>query len=123
MKNITKLNINNDTIYIKKSVLGYRIIYPVLDPETRKVNKFNLITGGWDNLLFILFIILLTFSFYYVYWNDTHEMQKVLEDPCNYCGTENMKKVLIMRTQENGMGNLLYQDYNLTNINNGGEQE
>ena len=97
MKNLKTIEIDREKVYLKKSILGWRVIHPIKDPKTKKINWFNLIIGGWDNLLLILFIVFMTLIFYYVYWNDTHEMQKVIEDPCSYCKTEDMRQVLNQR--------------------------
>ena len=97
MKQTITFNHYGEKVFLRKSLLGWRVIHPIKDPKTKKINWFNLIIGGWDNLLFILFIVFMTLTFYYVYWNDTHEMQKVIEDPCSYCKTEDMRQVLNQR--------------------------
>jgi hypothetical protein len=55
-----------DGVYLKeKSFLGEpSIIYPIKDPETKKINWKNLIIGGsWTTFIFLcLIIIILTLA-------------------------------------------------------------
>ena len=59
MKNINKITINNEEIYLKKSgVFGWGIVYPYRIDG--KINWKNLISGGsWIKLIIILFAVLI----------------------------------------------------------------
>jgi len=48
--NYKEVKIDGDTIYLKKSSSGYRIVYPI--KINNKINWKNLIAGGnWFNLI------------------------------------------------------------------------
>lgn len=63
---------------------GWRMIYPYKDREGNWLWK-NILLGGSQNLFWVIFIVLLTIGFFYVYNHDTQEMQKVVANPCGYC--------------------------------------
>ena len=53
-KDSIKVNVNGDIVYLKKSgflVKEWRVIYPPVNPETKKWNKMNLIFGGKGNAI------------------------------------------------------------------------
>ncbi len=90
-----EIKIGSEKIYLNKSMGEWKVIYP--HKIDGKINWFNFFIGGWGNLISTLFIIFLTFSFFFIYWHDTQEMQKVVKDPCNYCSTENLYRILSER--------------------------
>ena len=101
-------------VYLTKdsySDSGYRTVYPWKDKEGNWLWK-NVFYGGSQNLFWIIFIILLFLGFVYVYYHDTREMQKVIENPCAYCLTNDMQKILGERLddyetlEQNKLGNL-----------------
>lgn len=85
-----KVNIGNDTIYLKKDWLGYRVVEPIVlkNPET---NKVDWKTWNWKNFLnkkgFItLFIILLILGVGYLGFKEqVNNYRKVMDNPCSYC--------------------------------------
>jgi hypothetical protein len=54
-----KVNVNGDVVYLKKSGLikEWHVIYPPVNPDTRKWDKINLIFGGKSNALKTLGIV------------------------------------------------------------------
>ena len=83
----------DERIYMKKDFLGWRVVYPIKNPNG-SINWFNLITGGKRNLIFTLIMIAFVLGFFWVYNHDTAEMQKVVKAPCSYCPTLDMRIVL-----------------------------
>ena len=84
MKKPVPLEFEGEKIYLKKDFLGTRVVHPPKN-EDGSWNWFNLLTGGWNNFILLLFILFLVLGFFYVYNHDTVEMQKVVENPCAYC--------------------------------------
>jgi len=99
MKEFKEVVIEGEKVYLKKDFTGWRIIHPPKNPDG-SLNWFNIIVGGWGNMIFILFVLGLTFGFFYIYAHDTAEMQKVLENPCEYCSTTAMQSVLNERYKQ-----------------------
>ena len=98
-KNIKEFIIEGDKVYLKKDFTGWRIVHPPKNPDG-SLNWFNILVGGWGNLIFVLFILGLTFTFFYVYNHDTAEMQKVVGNPCGYCLTTDMQNTLNERNEQ-----------------------
>ena len=68
MKDIKEIEINNETIYLKKGFFGWRVIYPY--KVNGKINWKNLIAGGnWWNLVIIGVIVLIILGAVYEYSN------------------------------------------------------
>lgn len=82
-----------ERVYLRKSFGEWRVVHP-LKNEDGTLNFKNLFFGGWGNLFSVLFIVILTLGFVYIYYHDTQEMQKVVENPCGYCSTTMMQETL-----------------------------
>jgi hypothetical protein len=91
MANIRKeVIVDGEKIYLQRSNYGiklldyWRVISPYKD-ETGKINWFNLLFGGYSNLLFLIiatvFFILLTFGFQEIFSG----CQAIANNPCLYC--------------------------------------
>lgn len=122
--NIRTIDLDGEKIFMKKSSMGWRVVYPIYDPKTNDFSLFNALIGGWENFLITLFIVLLTLSFFYIYWHDTREMQKVVSDPCSYCPTDSMQLILSGRLQDRAAVNAEANDLDFQTINvKAGENE
>ena len=78
---------DGEKVYLKKDFLGWRVVEPWKNPETGKVNWFNLITGGKKNLI-MLIILMMLFGLAYAGVNElVGNYKKVAEDPCSFCTT------------------------------------
>ncbi len=92
MKDIKKIEIENQPIYLKKDPFGrggYRVVYPYRN-EDGSINYFNLLTGGsWWNIFVVSFIVFALIGSIWAYRRDigvcTDLMNKVVEDPCKWC--------------------------------------
>ena len=82
-----------DKVYMKKDLFGWRIVQPIHN-EDGTLNWFNILTGGTRNLAFTILMVVFVLSFFWVYNHDTAEMQKVVEEPCLYCSTEDLQSTL-----------------------------
>ena len=105
MENIKEVFLEGEKIFIKKSLGGWRVIYPIkIDMEKKltadNINWKNFCYGGLENIFMVLFILFLTGSFFYVYIHDTQELQKVVENPCAYCLTNDMQNILGERLEK-----------------------
>lgn len=49
-KSIYKVEINGKITYLKKGLFGYSVVHPIKNDDG-STNVFNLITGGWKNLI------------------------------------------------------------------------
>jgi hypothetical protein len=74
----------SEKVYLKKGMLGYRIVHPIKNEDGR-INYVNLLVGGWQNLFKLIFIIAAILFFVYIYNHDLSEMRKVYNDPCAAC--------------------------------------
>lgn len=74
-----------DKVYLKRDIIGWRVVEPWKDPDTNKINWFNLLTGGKRNLAF-LFILLIMGSILYLGTTELrNNYRTVLKNPCGYC--------------------------------------
>ena len=86
------IEIDGEKIHLQKSNYGFklldywRVVSPVKD-ENGKFNWFNLLLGGYSNLLFmlmaILFFVLLAIGFNEMFSG----CQAIANNPCLYCNT------------------------------------
>ena len=101
---------------------GYRMVYPYKD-EGGNVLWKNIFYSGSQNLFWIIFIVLLTIVFFYVYSHDTTEMRKVVSNPCEYCLERNTYLVEYSRPNLSGLqiqpSERIIILVNSTNISNG----
>ena len=78
-----------DKVYLKKDFLGYRIVHPWSNPETGKLNWFNICTGGWRNLITIAVVVLFLLWVLYDTNNQIKEYKEYCEpiskDPVKFC--------------------------------------
>lgn len=84
MKNIKEINVDGERLFIKKSKLGTRIVYPI--KVDGKINWKNLLIGGsWGNLIKLIFIIsaLLFIAFSY-----KHDMNNCINYAMDLCRVE-----------------------------------
>ena len=108
-----------EKIYLKKDKFGWAVIHPAKNPETGKINWFNLLCGGVRNFAYLIIFILFVLGFFYIYYHDTSEMQKVVEDPCSYCSTleltdvyaDTMKNFVTVNQEIKKMGDINLSGY------------
>lgn len=83
-ENLIQLNKNQ---FLKRNKRDeWNIIAPLKDPITKKINLFNLITGGSVvNLIKVIIIVSLIAFISYGYAKDKESCFEMLEDPFNAC--------------------------------------
>ena len=85
MGKLEKVTFNNENIYLKRSKLGWRIVYPYKN-EDGSWNYKNLILGGsWAFLLKIIFITLALYLIFTAYKHDTQECRDTLNHLDRVC--------------------------------------
>jgi hypothetical protein len=100
----------NDSTYLKKSKLGYSLIYPakkdLFQPlKSGNINWKNLLIGGsWINFIAIFAVVFLLLFISWGYRHDMAECMKIIEDPYSIC-------------QPNRITNPEYELINLSEIN------
>ena len=92
-----------DDLYVKKGMLGYRVVHPILKDIEKpfskgNINWFNLTTGGWSNLFRLLCYVLILSLIILAYNHDIGELRKVAENPCEYCSSQMMQRTFGERT-------------------------
>lgn len=71
-KNSIKIDVDGEKVYLKKSgiIKEWHVIYPPVDPETKKWNKINVLFGGEVNaiktLIVGIIVVLLVLGVYEV---------------------------------------------------------
>jgi len=99
---INKVNIKGETIYLKKSFDGWRVIYPIKD-EQGKINWKNLLTGGgfWS-LIKILIIVGLILTISWSYHHDTKWCREFMSNPCIHMSNITTYCVNLEQNQNSG---------------------
>lgn len=76
-----------ETVYLKRSLLplgDWGRIYPPLSEDGKKVKFFNLIFGGWRNLIKLIFILAIV-GFVMIQFAGDYTYISFLEDKLQYC--------------------------------------
>lgn len=74
---------HEEKIYLKKDFLGWRVVEPIIDPETKKFiwkNFFN--KKGFIALLFILMLLGVC---YLAFKEQVDNYKRVMNEPCSFC--------------------------------------
>lgn len=83
-----KIEIKGEPIYLKKSKIpligGWTVIAPWKD-ETGEIKWFNLLTGGKQNLLFVLLFLFVVAFMWWSFQDLRGQMAAIVADPCAYC--------------------------------------
>lgn len=85
MKNIIEASEipEGEKVYLKKDFLGWRVIEPVIDPETNKILWKNLFSKrGIAMLIFILVVLGLG---YLGFQEQINNYKLVMDNPCQFC--------------------------------------
>jgi len=86
-----KININGETVHLKKGNLGYRVIYPHKNDDGT-INWINTLIGGWENFIKLLFILFVLLSLFYGIIEMNRDCINMAENPCEYtdlnCGAK-----------------------------------
>ena len=65
------IKIDGEVINLKKDFMGWRVIYPIKNPDD-SFNWFNFLTGGsWGKLIVLLFVLAIIFFIIFAYKHDT----------------------------------------------------
>ncbi len=68
MKNVKRVELDNELVYFKKSILGWNIVYPI--KINGKINWKNLIAGGsWIKLIIVGVVVLVILGSVWEYSN------------------------------------------------------
>ena len=104
MEKMEKIEIKGDTLYLKKSFDGWRIIYPYNNPDG-SLNLKNIILGGnvWKFLKSLIVGAIMILLIYYLVTNINY---------CNNLINDNIEK--ICDTCNNNFNNLTINNFNLT---------
>lgn len=74
-----------EKVYLKKDYLGWRVVEPWKDPETKKINWFNFVFSGKKGLVFLLVILILCGGFYVGVNELIADYKLIADNPCDYC--------------------------------------
>jgi len=83
MKNLTRVQNIEEPVYLKKGIFGYRVVHPTKNPDG-SWNWLNVITGGWENLIALIIILLIIISFMYGVREMMVSCNDMAENPCKY---------------------------------------
>ena len=76
---------SEEKVYLRKDSFGWRVVNPIRDPETNKINKFNLFFGGKRNLFTLAFLMILFLLIFAGVNELISSYKKVVDDPCGFC--------------------------------------
>ena len=90
---------SEEKVYLKKDSFGWRVINPIRDPETNKINKFNLFFGGKKNLYMLIFLFILFALIFIGVKELIADYKLVADDPCSFCTDcqERVREILSMK--------------------------
>lgn len=73
----------NERVYLKKDFLGWRVVEPIKDPETKEILWKNVFSKkGFFNLVILLLIL----GMVYLGYNESiTNYKEVMTNPCSYC--------------------------------------
>ena len=74
-----------EKVYLKKDFMGWRVIEPWKDPETGKINWFNLLTGGKKNLYILIGITIILIFIVLAVREQITNFNTVMSNPCAFC--------------------------------------
>lgn len=81
-----------EKVYLRKDkIFGWRVVEPVIDPARpdvvwyKRLNWFNLITGGKKNIAFLIILLLIAGVFYLGFKEQVANYHLVTTNPCKYC--------------------------------------
>lgn len=77
----------DDKVYLIKDWMGWKVISPWKDPETGKINWFNLLLGGKRNAVFVLIVIIITLLIYFGVNELIAQYKDIAAEPCKYCAS------------------------------------
>ena len=102
-----------EKVYLKKDFLGWRVVEPYKNPETGKVNYFNILCGGKKGL-FILIVIMLLSGLFYLGINElVSNYKQVADDPCKFCTDCHEQTLSILSNMKSSS----YEKFNISNLN------
>lgn len=74
-----------EKVYLKKDFLGWRVVEPIIDPETGKFVWKNFFSKkGFFNLAILLLILAIG---YLAFKETLANMELVLQNPCAFCNS------------------------------------
>jgi len=90
---------NEEKVYLRKDFMGWRVVNPIRDPETNKMNYFNLFFGGKKNLFMLIFILVLFLIFFAGVKELIGNYQAIADNPCSFCADcqEHVREILSMK--------------------------
>lgn len=79
-----KVEVNGESIYVKKDFLGWRVVEPTRD-ENGKLNLMHLIFGGKKNLIILVLLLAIAAFIYFGISDQLLQCKDIAAAPCNYC--------------------------------------
>lgn len=77
LDDVKKVNVDGEEVCLKKGKLGWRVVYPPSDKDG-KIKWFNLLTGGWRNLIKISIYIIIAILIYIGMSNTINQCSQTL---------------------------------------------
>jgi len=74
-----------DKVYLKKDLFGWRTIEPWKDPANDRINWFNFLLGGKRNLATLAFVLIIIGLLALGFNEVVSGMRDIVAQPCNYC--------------------------------------
>ena len=80
---IIEQEINGEKVYLKKDILGWRVVYPV--KIDGKINWFNLLFGGKKMIVTLIIYLIIAFLIFKGINELTEQCRILANDPCAFC--------------------------------------
>jgi len=83
MKKLKKVVVDGEEVFLKKDFLGYRVVEPLRDPETKEFLWKNFLSKKGFIMLLIL-VLILSFT-YLAFQEGINNYREVMKNPCKFC--------------------------------------
>ena len=106
----------NEKVYLKRDLLGWRVVEPVKDPVTGKINWFNLLLGGKKGLFMLIILLIISGMFYLGIQETINNYKTIADSPCDYCTSCHEQTTKVLEGMKKGASEWI-QDFNISNLN------
>ena len=102
MQNLTRVENLEEPVYLKKGMFGYRVVYPIRNPDG-SLNWINVLFGGYENLIKLIIILFIFFCFIYGVQEMMGSCKDMAKNPCKYTNLDCTRYYDLYANLDNGL--------------------